>query len=218
MDGGQIEYLLKSKDSQNLISSIFARTVCIDEFPENPEINKLYLVNTSFSYEEVGEHWIICYYRYCEWMRDDKQWTNCHTGILDSLANDPVTNYPQIYRILSKNGEPVFSFSRSVQWEISSSCSLYCLLYSWYMSRLWSPREILSTLFPPIPKELQFLNDVRTAAIVETVFKLKDSQKFIFHLPFLLEREEYDSHEQRKKKKMKKNFKTKVLRKRKADQ
>ena len=56
MEGGQIENLIKTKDRQNLISPIFARTVCQDEFPENPEIGKLYLVNTSYSYEEVGKN------------------------------------------------------------------------------------------------------------------------------------------------------------------
>ena len=138
-----------------------------------------------------------------------REWKNCHTGILDSLANDPITNYPRIYRILTKRGNPCFSFKSSQQWQISSSCSLYCLLYFWYLSRLWSPREIAKSIFPPTPKRMHFLNDIRTAAIVETVFKLKNSQKFIFHLPFLLEREAYDTQDKRERKKKRK----KILRK-----
>ena len=55
MEGGQIEHIIKTKDSQNLISSIFASSVCRDEFPENPEFGKLYLVNTSLSTEAVGK-------------------------------------------------------------------------------------------------------------------------------------------------------------------
>ena len=184
MDGKTIERLLRTSDKYNLLWWYYRSCHCRDDFPSNPQ-SGYYLLNCSSKVDELGSHWVVVCYK-----------LNGHTAILDSMASDPLEAYPLVYETLCKKVKHVFTFSRQSQADFTTSCSLFVLTYFFLLSRGVTPRQILNEYFPPIPEEDLWSNDVKCAAFCSTIYKIKQPERIIFDLDFLMQREALDTKEE----------------------
>ena len=117
---------------------------------------------------------------------------NGETCYLDSANNDPKRDYPRVYEILKRNAKnKVFRFDRELQWGYGSSCSLFFLCFAFLVCRSWLGSEILS-LFPPLPPSERWKSDLKVAAICEVIYKLKNAERFILDLGFLMDRQAFE--------------------------
>ena len=185
MDGKTFHHIL-TRDPLNLCIQFFGGIFSLDTFPENPKEGRYYLINLSLSSEDLGSHWVIV-----NMIRRNS------FEVLDSLAHDPNIHYPRLMRIGKELTKKVYCFPRACQQSWSSSCGLFCLYYSFFISRNYTGKEILNFFFPPLKADQLYLNDISISIFLRIIFKLRNLEKYILDLSFIEERHSLDKKQQK---------------------
>ena len=61
------------------------------------------------------------------------------------------------------------------------------------LARGYTPKELLYTFFPVKDKTLRYKNDLRVSSFLGAVFNIKDVDRYILDLDFLIKRHTLDS-------------------------
>ena len=69
----------------------------------------------------------------------------------------------------------------------------YCVFIMMMLARGYTPKELLYTFFPIKDKSLRYKNDLRVSSFLGAVFNIKDVDKYILDLDFLIKRHALDS-------------------------
>ena len=185
MDTETLIQIMK-RDPQKLSEKFFGGAYCTKDLPFNLTTGKWYLLNlTADSY---GSHWV------CLNVLNSKRFE-----ILDSFAHPPKVFYQRLLDIAKNIDATVYHFPRSIQSDLTTSCSLYVLMFSFLICRGYTGREILASFFPPLPKHLRFRNDILTGNFCQVIYGIDSVSRFIFDIQFLRERERLDSAAAEKK-------------------
>ena len=181
------------KDPQKLSEKFFGGAYCLKDVPLNISTGKWYLLNLAA--DSYGSHWLLLS------LLNSKR-----LEILDSFAHPAKLFYQRLLDIAKNINATVYCFPRSIQSELTTSCALFSLMFSFLICRGYTGREILVSFFPPLPKHLRFRNDILVANFVKVIYSLDSVSRFIFDIEFLRERERLDAAEREKKSQKKKKI------------
>ena len=111
---------------------------------------------------------------------------------LDVLSSIKIPNLQQTFPILqvcAKNtNRKIFEFKTSLQTNFSSACGCYVILWSWLISRGFSPNDILKEFHSSKNTKInqKYFNDVKCVILSKTLFKLeKDTFTLLYDIEFL---------------------------------
>ena len=126
MNTREIHSALVSDDN---IKKIYKGVFALDQIPISLNVPWLIVVNLDPSYKE-GSHWVVL----CQ--------TNPYLiSHFDSLGKNP-DNY--IHNLLMLKRKQYQYNNVRLQNYLTDTCGLYCIYFSYYISRGWTLRQILS--------------------------------------------------------------------------
>ena len=162
-----------------LISQIFVGVFSADETPVL-QINQLAIINTALSTAQTGSHWVLVHKR-----------TNDRLDFFCSFGTK-LKNYPVIEKKLLLSGcKYVWSNSKHLQWDLGTSCGIFCLFGTYSVSRTIFLPDMVKIFFSrsyPISK--LYKNDLLVISVVTTLLKFPHPglNQLILDLDFLIEK------------------------------